>query len=130
MPRSKKKKEEDRRKAIERDANKVAISNHAFERAQERLSLNPKSFIRMVDKAWRNGIKESEIVGDFASYIIELKEGREQDIRIYGSFIYIFVNKLLVTVYVCPAKYIKYLKIIKQKRNDHHNQKQNLPQNV
>ena len=123
MPRSKKRKEEDRRKAIERDANKVAISNHAFERAQERLSLNPKSFIKMVDKAYQKGIKESELVGDFASYINELRGEREQEVRIYGEFIYIFVNKLLVTVYVCPSKYVKYLKIIKQKRNDHHNQK-------
>ena len=118
MPRSKKRKEEDRRKAIERDANKVAISNHAFERAQQRLSLNPKSFIKMVDKAYQKGIKESELVGDFASYINELRGERKQEVRIYGEFIYIFMKKVLVTVYVCPAKYVKYLKIIKQKRNE------------
>ena len=118
MPRTKKRKEEDKQRAIERESNTIAISNHAFERAKERLSLNPQSFIRMVNKAYRNGIDEKEFTGAFAIFMSDLKAGREQEVKVYGTFIYIFVNKLLVTVYHCPAKYIKYLKIVKEKRNE------------
>ena len=77
----------------------IEISNHAFDRMHERLGLNKKAIIRMVEKAYELGLTHSQTSGN-------LYRHKGSCIKIYGENVFIFnqqVNKIiLVTVFQLP----------------------------
>ena len=102
----------------------IIITQHAMDRANERLSLGAKSFSRMAMSAWRNGITLDESISKLKEYLLSTMDspGREgTEIRIYGTYIYVFITNKLVTVFRCPTAYLKYIKIIKRKRKNENN---------
>lgn len=92
---------------------KIIITNHAYDKAKERLRLSKKSFERLVHKAVFEGLTIADVSsGELYNYIIcKTKMQRAQkddriDIRIYGENMYIFANSydqlILLTVYQLP----------------------------
>ena len=87
----------------------IEISNHAFERMHERLGLNKKVIIRMVEKAYELGLTHSQTSGNLHKYISQqhnLYKHKGSCNKIYGENVFIFnqqVNKIiLVTVFQLP----------------------------
>ena len=87
----------------------IEISNHAFDRMHERLGLNKKAIIRMVEKAYELGLTHSQASGNLHKYISQqnnLYKHKGSCIKIYGENVFIFnqqVNKIiLVTVFQLP----------------------------
>ena len=87
----------------------IEISRHAFERMHERLGLNKKAIIRMVEKAYELGLTHSQASGNLYKYISQqhnLYRHKGSCIKIYGENVFIFnqqVNKIiLVTVFPLP----------------------------
>lgn len=82
----------------------VKISEHAFERAKERLNLKRDSFIRLTNKAFYEGIRHNQFKGQLLKYInsVYLQHKAANNIMIYGEIIYFFNNSKLITVYQVP----------------------------
>lgn len=87
----------------------IEITNHAFERLHERLGLNKKSIKRIVDKAYKFGLRHSDSSGNLFKYISQrtnLYRRKGACIKIYGENVYIFNKKeekiILITVFNLP----------------------------
>ena len=87
----------------------IEISNHAFDRMHERLGLNKKAIIRMVEKAYELGLTHNQASGNLYKYISQqhnLYRHKGSCIKIYGENVFIFnqqANKIiLVTVFQLP----------------------------
>ena len=87
----------------------IRITDHACKRIKERMGLNKKAAIRMVDIAYKSGIGKDNVKGQLYRYI-ELKsetyESGEKKIIIYGEMVYCFMDydnvSVLITVYRIP----------------------------
>lgn len=97
---------------IKEFTNEVDITEHAYQRAKERLSLNNKALDRMAVKAYVEGIKHSDTTGKLNKYITGLwgKYKTANNIRIYGEVIFLFAKNRLITVYQIPNEFKKILK--------------------
>lgn len=82
----------------------IIITNHAYERAKERLSLNRSAFTSLAEKAYELGACHSDSVGNLKKYIdgIYFQYKTANHIRIYGCNVYLFNNNTLITVYAVP----------------------------
>lgn len=91
--------------------NKLVVSGHAYKRARQRISWNQNALNRMTVLAYTNGLRRYELKGRLKHYTDDLMEGyaKRPVIRIYGEFIYIFRNQILVTIYQVPCELRKYL---------------------
>lgn len=96
--------------------NPVAITEHAYERAKERLSWKSKVLDKMAEKAFLKGIKHKDTKGSLNKYVTSLwfKYKHANNIRIYGENIYFFSDNTLITIYQLPnnlRKHVKYCKL-------------------
>lgn len=93
----------------------ITISEHAYERANERLSLGRESFHRLAVKAFEQGVQHSDAKGKLKKYMDGLwfKFKNANNVRIYGENIFFFAGGTLVTVYQIPNDLKVYIKIIK-----------------
>ena len=91
---------------------KIEITEHAYERAKERFSLNKAALERFANSAYKNGIKQSDTVGQLKKYIAKLwhKYKTANNIRIYGEIIFIFCDNRLITLYHIPNEFKRVLK--------------------
>ena len=87
----------------------MQVSNHANERINQRCGLNKKSAERLSKLALENGISHHDTVGSLNRYLTKLFFYNKQanNIRIYGEYIYIFCDEVLVTVIPLDNKYKK-----------------------
>lgn len=86
------------------------MTKHAIERGKERMGLNRKALKRMAKKALVEGKPHSSTRGRLRKYITKLffQEGKANNTKIYGEFIYLFHNDLLITVYNLPNNFKTY----------------------
>ncbi len=91
---------------------KFTITEHAYERAKERLSWRRKTLNRMAKKAFYGGLKHKDTKGKLNKYIsnLYLQYRTANNIRIYGENVYFFTDCHLITLYRMPQELIKYLK--------------------
>lgn len=91
------------------------VTLHAYERAKERLSLSKKSLDRLVEKALKFGVKETETKAKLKKYLEEqFKPYPDSHARIYGEVLFIFCGEScdkLVTLYQLPQELKKYIKL-------------------
>lgn len=89
----------------------IIITDHAYER-RKRLGLNKKAFARLAERAYNDGVEHCNTNGRLNKLFTALyfKGTHANSIRIYGEFIYIFQNNILVTVFELNNKYKKYIK--------------------
>lgn len=90
------------------------ITEHAYERAKERLSWNTKVLDKMAEKAYNEGIKHADTKGQLKKYVdkIWFKHKVCNNIRIYGENIFLFGNNRLITIYQLPNELRKHVKYI------------------
>ncbi len=94
----------------------IVITEHAYSRAKERLSLNAKSFNRLAITAFEKGLKHCETKGRLKRYIDSLwfKHKTASNIRIYGENIFFFAGSTLITVHQLSTELKKHVKYQKQ----------------
>jgi hypothetical protein len=83
-------------------------TNHATQRADDRLNWNEETLKRLESKIWRLGITYQEATGRLKKYFIYLYESHGKvanEIRIYGRNVYIYKDGLLITVLDLPRPY-------------------------
>ena len=90
----------------------MKITNHAYEKAKERLSWKADVIEKMAEIALNEGISHSDTKGKLKRYITKLylSHRTSNNIRIYGQNIYFFLGDTLITIYRVPTNLIKYLK--------------------
>jgi hypothetical protein len=90
----------------------ILITDHAYLRAKERLSLNKKSIDRLAKVAYVKGIKQSDTKGQLKKYVDKLyfEYKTANNIRIYGEVIFLFSKNTLVTLYQVPNEFRRLLK--------------------
>jgi len=93
----------------------IIITQHAYERAKERLSLSPASLDRMAERAFTHGIKHADTKGRLHKYITHLwfDYRKADNIRLYGEFVYLFADVTLVTLFQLPRGLRKHAKLIR-----------------
>ena len=96
----------------------VIITNHAFERAKERLRWNNKVLIKMANKSFFDGIKHKDTNGKLNKYITKLWYDYKHcnNIRIYGENLFFFTDNKLITLYQLPNEFKAHAKIFKTKQ--------------
>ena len=96
------------------------MSNHATDRMSERCGLNKKSAERLSKLALENGISHSDTSGSLNRYLTKLffYNKTANNIRIYGEYIYIFCDDILITVMPLDNKYKKVVRNINTKKGE------------
>jgi hypothetical protein len=91
-------------------------TQHAYERAKERLGWNAKVLDRMITRAFTDGVKHSGTKGTLKKYVTKLwgRNKNANNIRIYGENVYLFCGETLVSIYQLENKLIKHLQYCKQ----------------
>ena len=91
----------------------IVITEHAFQRAKERLGLNQKAFKTIAMKSFVAGKKHDQLKSQLKEYIssLYLQYKNANNIRIYGEIVYLFTNNVLITVYQLPNDLKKYTKL-------------------
>ena len=90
----------------------IIITNHAYQRAKERLRWSRDTINRMSEKAYESGIKHADTTGRLNKYITKLWFQRElaNNIRIYGENIFFFTGNTLLTVHQIPNNLKNHIK--------------------
>lgn len=73
----------------------IHISEHAFERMNERSGINKKAARRLAEKAYELGVRHNETSGRLQKYITSKSMAYRKKgtcIRIYGEYVYCFVQ--------------------------------------
>lgn len=91
----------------------VHVTEHAFEKGKERLSLNKKSLEKLANLAFDKGLKHSDMKAYLKKYIDKMyfRNKSANNIRVYGEVLFIFVEDRLVTLYQLPQNLKKYIKL-------------------
>ena len=89
----------------------IEITEHAYDRAIERYSLNRKSFTRLAQKAFEKGKKQSDLKGKFKRYVNYLAKEYKSTPIVFGEFLFFFKGEVLITTYQTPPEFKKYLKL-------------------
>jgi hypothetical protein len=94
---------------MEQKDEEIKITEHAYTRAKERLSLSRKAIDRLAKKAFIDGRKHSDTTGQLNKYLtkIYLQDRIANNIRLYGEYIYLFRSLTLITVYQLPEWFRK-----------------------
>lgn len=100
----------------EDQSNQIIITDHAYDRANERLSLTKDSFARLAMKAFELGITHADAKGRLRKYMDSLwfKYKSANNVKIYGENLFFFKDNLLITTYQIPHELKKFLKISKK----------------
>lgn len=82
----------------------VVITRHAEKRLAERSGLNKSAMQRMCNRAFYNGIKHSDTKGRLNKWVTSLyfRNPKANNLRLYGDKVFIFSDKILVTVMQIP----------------------------
>lgn len=98
----------------------LRITRHGEKRTRQRVGIPKKAISRNAQKALDHGIGVSEATGKLKGYIeflYAVNGGSANNIRIYNDKVYVFHNKVLVTVHNIPYEHRK--QAIYQQRAKH-----------
>ena len=86
--------------------NSIRISEHAYCRMKERNGWNKRTADRMVSRVYDNRQRLEQIKGYLRGWIKSMisADKRGNDFVLYGQAIYVFREKVLVTVLHAPSK--------------------------
>lgn len=85
----------------------VEVTKHGRERMRERCKVKIKSTDRLANIAFEKGLTHAETTGALNKYITSLYQynGQANNIRLYGEKIYIFCDRVLITVLDIPKRF-------------------------
>lgn len=94
----------------------VIITDHAFEKGKERFSLKVDAFKRLAQKAFNEGLRQSDASGKLGRYMdkIYFEHRTANNLRIYGDNLFIFSHNILITTYQVPSDLKKYVRACKK----------------
>ncbi|MGB3798558.1 MAG: hypothetical protein WA952_02015 [Lewinella sp.] len=86
---------------------------HAYDRAKERLGLNRKALSKKLPKVIQDGLSAEDALGTLKYYLLskQRESGAAGGAIVYGENVYIFNDRMLVTVFRLPAGLHKYLSL-------------------
>ena len=86
----------------------VRYSYHAKKRVKERLDVSVKSQRnKLFNRALRYGHPPSYFGGEFNKYLENKQKSQKNiNVKVYDGNIYIYKNKLIITVFPVPTKYL------------------------
>jgi hypothetical protein len=92
----------------------VQVTQHAIERARERLSFNAQVLLKMARRAFFCGIAYEDTRGALHNFLDKYWDAQTKGnhVRIYGEVIYVFAKNKLLTVYQIPCKVRRILRIL------------------
>lgn len=98
--------------AVNDSASVVIITDHAYERAKERIGWKPKVLDKMAEKAFLEGKKHKDTKGALMRYLTKLWFSYKHcnNVRIYGENVFFFCDNILITLYQLPNNLRKHLK--------------------
>lgn len=85
----------------------IKITEHAYERGEQRFKLGRKSLERLAEKAYRLGVRRRDSCGTLRKYFDE-KRPYSNCLRIYGNYVFAFNCQTLLTCYQLPSEMIKF----------------------
>jgi len=90
----------------------VIVTNHAEDRAKERLGWNKHAIKRMAERAYETGISHADTDGKLRKYFdkLFLMEHQANNVRIYGQVVYLFSDNRLITLFMIPKNIEKSIK--------------------
>lgn len=96
------------------------LTSHAIERVEERLSLRRDSLQRLADAALDCGIRHDETRGKLRRYMdrLYLSQGSANNNRIHGSHVFIFENRVLITVHLLPHEFSAVVAKLKARKSN------------
>ncbi len=101
-----------------KESEKIIITDHAYLRAKERLSLSSTSLDRLAEKAFKEGIGVAQTKSKLHRYLDKLWLSYKtcNNMKIYGEVIYMFKGSVLITLYQLPNEMKKYIKLSSEKK--------------
>lgn len=84
----------------------IHITQHAIERASQRLGLCAKALRRTAPKALSYGISHADTTGSLRRFLdaLYLSERNANQIRVYGEHVWLFHGERLITILHLPHK--------------------------
>lgn len=85
----------------------IVITDHAFQRAKERLGFDRRAAERISLKAYVAGKKHAQCKGRLKRYLdaLYLQYHNANNMRVYGEAVYLFCGNKLITIYNLPNEY-------------------------
>ena len=86
----------------------MRVTKHGNDRARERIGIPKKAVERNAQSALLFGLDQSHSTGSLRRYLAALYErydGAAGNIRVYGNFVYVFNEEILITVLNLPTEY-------------------------
>lgn len=102
----------------------VIMTNHGTKRSKERIGLPKRALERNAEKAYENGLTQSDLSGSLKRYMSKLFFNNQTagNIRVYCGNVYIFSANRLVTVLELPERFKKIASnIAMQKKKENKN---------
>lgn len=95
-------------KGSEPKASPFSATNHAYERARERLTWKKHTVDRMLEKVVTTGLSEKQVTGKLLVFMKSKRDRNEPSAsnRIFGQHLFIFYDKTLVTIFRVPNRYL------------------------
>ena len=86
----------------------VELTVHAYERCKERSIGHGETIYNNVQKAYDRGRLPDDFNKEAKKYLSNLLKGSKgNSVRVYGNFVYIFFNNILITMFPFNQKIIK-----------------------
>ena len=87
----------------------VRVTKHGRLRTKDRTGLRKKIAERNAEKAFQFGLTHGETTGNLNKYLTSLyfKNKAANNLRVYHRFVYVFHDKLLITVLPLPRDLCK-----------------------
>lgn len=85
----------------------IEISQHAYERAKERLGFTREALERHAARAFSAGVQHDETRGRLKRFVdaLYLKERSANQTRIFAEHVFLFCNNKLITVFELPHEF-------------------------
>lgn len=98
----------------------IQMTNHAKERTKKRIGLSKKNADKNAQKAYDFGIKHSDTKGSLHKYMdsLYLSHLNSNNTRIYNRKVYLFHDKLCITVLNLPNKFSELCDKIQKRINE------------
>jgi hypothetical protein len=99
---------------------KLKVTDHAKKRLVERIGINKRSTEKLSQIAFRDGLSHNDLTGILKKYVdkVYLKERKANNIRIYGTNVYLFKDTTLITVLRLTSRLSKIaIKLSKRKES-------------
>lgn len=97
--------------------NEIVITEHAEKRAKERCGWNKSATHRMAKRAYCSGLTHTETRGKLHRYLdkVFLQKQSANNLRVYGTNIFLFSGNTLLTIYNTPKDMLKGGKVTREK---------------